>query len=56
MPIEIEYEYSNCGRYISWIYDENEDGSRLDELAGYPGQECTNIHNITARKIDDNED
>jgi len=56
MAIEIEYECSNCGRYISWIYDEDEDGSRFDELSGCPGQECTNIHNITVQKIRDDED
>ncbi len=53
MPIEIEYRCNNCHRFVSWVYDEDEDKIKSDTLTGCPGQDCTVIHNISAQKIDD---
>jgi DNA-directed RNA polymerase subunit RPC12/RpoP len=55
MPVEIKYMCHNCGRYISWIYNQNEDEINSDTVTGCPGKECTEVHDISVRKVEKNE-
>lgn len=53
MALEIEYLCRHCGKYVSWVYNEDEDDLQSDRMMGCPGGECTEIHEISVRKIDD---
>lgn len=53
MPLEIHYTCPNCGRVVTWIYDEDEGRITSDMVTGCPGKECTEVHEISAREIDE---
>ena len=54
MPIVINYRCEFCNRTMMWLYDE-EDGLFPDRMRGCLGEGCTNVHHLSAVKIDDQE-
>jgi len=53
MPVLFEYKCQDCGWSLRWIYDEEEDRFRTDSLTGCPGDGCTRIHDVSARRVDE---
>ena len=53
MTIEIKYKCPDCGWTIKWIYDDEEENLKSDGLIGCPGEQCTRLHEISARNISD---
>lgn len=48
---EIDYNCPNCGSSVTWSYDETGDQLQSERLTGCPGEGCTEIHEISIRKV-----
>jgi hypothetical protein len=55
MPLQIEYKCPDCLRTVAWVYDDEADEMRVDQVTGCPGSDCTRVHEAKVRRVDEEE-
>lgn len=53
MPVVFANRCPDCGTEIHYVYDVEEAEFRTDTEIGCPGEDCTTIHDVTARTVDE---